>query len=1025
MERYVAIDNVCAWPNLTLMPQGTLLAIIFSQPAHPAPSFCAARTMGAPGGISRPSRRDRQHSAGVRDLLLPVSALLPLDPDGLAAFSDLQALEFELTKEVSIYRAFPDPLFYSMHAAGLPSGVRVFAATFERSPVDVIFEPDQYGNIWTAPETPSYTATMSNRTDAEQPIRLTLATRSYDGLEETSVEHSVEVPARGSASVTLPLVLERYGLHTVTLGITDEYHTRVARETSLAWLHPDTRERGGWQEEHGPIFGFWDWNGSHGTPRGIPRLEVMRRAGVESTMQSIRTYSEEDLEYMEKHGFQTQMLGYQLHPARMLGDDWDPSKPEEMGAEIVERMKATALVETTAVNKPDLAVFYAEPMIGPVSYISQPEFFGEPEYEMTEAEQARYQSFKEEFLIAARAIKAEWPQARMVFPWGIPSFPIPYLKYSPEVTELMDGPGVDVVLFERPPEMQIHQVTFASVMWQLKEAWRTHTDKPWPALMSIEGPVPSPTMPGGITEQQEADHFARANLILNAGYNVTRLLGFPSVAHCASFWGEQHYGGGLLERIPLLNPKIGYVAFATQTRHLNRMNFVRTIPTENTTVFALQYEHYRTGERLHVFWTLRGERPVTLEVPADARVRVYDQNDNATEPAVRNGRVTFSIDTSPCYVWGIDDVAELGLGDPDHSDAEIGKVRRHLGNLGDGSWRLTGNRSELYERSHEQFIRRFPGEMTAEPVSAPAEAGEKALAVHLAPQPVERRVMPFYTLIEPGQPIELPGKPSHLGLWVRAAGDWGRVVYFLRDAGGELWISVGEMGEWNVDDVHCWSAFNYDGWRYLRFELPGNAPWDLFREKGTSFWGSYGGGNGIIELPLTLEKIAVERRTHVIKLDELVPADPSDVLLGDLFVEYACEEDRGAEAVRLSRLRMPMPAELPDLPNPIADLAEAGVGAVPAITGIEPPEREYDGTRCHVYFEAVAGAKHYDIWVSPYEDGRGALLLGRQWTEPGQLLTGLDANTDLYLFLTATLEEGTTPPSEPYHINLVNMFPFR
>ncbi len=34
MERYVAIDNVCAWPNLTRMPQGTILAIIYSQPAH-------------------------------------------------------------------------------------------------------------------------------------------------------------------------------------------------------------------------------------------------------------------------------------------------------------------------------------------------------------------------------------------------------------------------------------------------------------------------------------------------------------------------------------------------------------------------------------------------------------------------------------------------------------------------------------------------------------------------------------------------------------------------------------------------------------------------------------------------------------------------------------------------------------------------------------------------------------------------------------------------------------------------------
>ena len=34
MERYVAIDNVCAWPNLTLMPDGDIVATIFNKPTH-------------------------------------------------------------------------------------------------------------------------------------------------------------------------------------------------------------------------------------------------------------------------------------------------------------------------------------------------------------------------------------------------------------------------------------------------------------------------------------------------------------------------------------------------------------------------------------------------------------------------------------------------------------------------------------------------------------------------------------------------------------------------------------------------------------------------------------------------------------------------------------------------------------------------------------------------------------------------------------------------------------------------------
>ena len=34
LERYVAIDNKCAWPNLTLMPDGSIVASVFGEPCH-------------------------------------------------------------------------------------------------------------------------------------------------------------------------------------------------------------------------------------------------------------------------------------------------------------------------------------------------------------------------------------------------------------------------------------------------------------------------------------------------------------------------------------------------------------------------------------------------------------------------------------------------------------------------------------------------------------------------------------------------------------------------------------------------------------------------------------------------------------------------------------------------------------------------------------------------------------------------------------------------------------------------------
>ena len=65
-------------------------------------------------------------------------------------------------------------------------------------------------------------------------------------------------------------------------------------------------------------------------------------------------------------------------------------------------------------------------------------------------------------------------------------------------------------------------------------------------------------------------------------------------------------------------------------------------------------------------------------------------------------------------------------------------------------------------------------------------------------------------------------------MWVKGASDWGRVIYVLKDARDETWTSIGTQDQYNCDDLHSWSAFNFDGWRYLRFELPGHCGYDLF-----------------------------------------------------------------------------------------------------------------------------------------------------------------------------------------------------
>ena len=193
---------------------------------------------------------------------------------------------------------------------------------------------------------------------------------------------------------------------------------------------------------------------------------------------------------------------------------------------------------------------------------------------------------------------------------------------------------------------------------------------------------------------------------------------------------------------------------------------------------------------------------------------------------------------------------------------------------------------------------------------------------------------------------------------------------------------------------------------------------------GPVWWGAYGEGDRIVDLPLKLGKIIVERRTHAMYVNDPQPASGEDVLLGDLYAEYKTAPDKTEDAVRRSRLRMPVPEGVPELGNPIAGLAAAGLGDPLPVASVTLPDQWQDGTRCYVHFGEIEGAEHYDVWVSPYEDGRGALCLGPKWAEPGKLIRGLRPDTDFYVFVAYTDKDGKpSKPSKPLKVRLQDRFP--
>lgn len=937
---------------------------------------------------------------------------IPVEQGLLQEFEDLKIIEFELTKAVQVYRAYPDPCHYSAHAAGLPSSVRVFAVTMETAPVTIKFDPEALGNVWVS-AAPSYVARVRNETKRPALVELRLESISHDGVETNRIERKLQIPINNEKQMRFDLPLQRFGHHEVVLtavcnGATQTFHRALSRLRSREYAARPF-------DAKGFMFGYWNWRGGHHTPQEPEELRLMGMLGMESTGPgegSIRTNPETGA-LARRYGIRSFWAGTRSATAQKYQED-----PKKSIADLEQSWREYGRPSTNPLHEPVYINIFAEPG-GIGTHGVLPEFYGEPPHKMNESEQTTYKRYHAAALASIKVAKDWNPNIKTLFPWGDPCFAIPFLQANDKLTQLMDGVGVDVGFFDRMPEMQMHQCALHRI-YQFLFYWNKFKKTPpvWPC---VEGPCIAQVAPGALTEQQHADHFVRSALVL-AAYGINRQFSMGAVADCAGWWGEQHYGGGIMSRLSGLNPHLAYSALGALIRNLRHMEFIGWVPTGSLSVYALHFRDSRNSQNLYVLWTLRGKRPITLAMPKGTALELFDSMDNSQRIIAKDTGIELMLTTSPQYLYGAGETLAMTLGEPDHGDALSGAYSKTLGNMAD-LFPTQGNDADPeYLDSFPDAIRRFHANMVVERANAPEQQGGAALSITLPLQEKDRGVMPFYTALKPEKPVLIPGKASHLTMWVRAASDWGRVVYVLRDAKGEKWTSVGSMGEWNSDDTLCASFFNFDGWRLVRFELPSHAPYDSFREAGTTWWGS-SGGDSIVDLPLTIEKIFIERRVRAMYVNSLEPTDPAAVLLGAISAEYDSADEMTEAAVARNRTRMPPPPAGAPRINPITALVEAGTLPASAITAVEQPEHYYDGTRGIFRFKEMEEAVHYDIWLSMHADGSGALKLGNKLKQSGALVNGFRADVEFYAFLVYTDKKGaTSKPSAPFKFSLKNQF---
>ena len=811
------------------------------------------------------------------------------------SLTNREMLEVEFTKDVSAANC-------TAHGAGLPSSVQLFAATIAYPDVEVRFDPDAYGNIWTAPEVPSYTVSLTNSTEKNVSVKLRMDSVSYSGTEKLDESLTVDMAPFEAKTATIQVPVQRFGHHDLTLNVTAGTEESAFKRT-LSYLRQREHEARSF-DVRGYMFGYWNWKGMHATPFGEEEIRLMGPLGMESTSMFLEEYStslnsqplsQQGEEDVEKYGMKCFYLALPIH-----GYDDAVKYKETVNAQIKDELNTA---RNPKIYDPAYTILYGEPS-STGTFRTFPEFYGEPALVLNEQQRRQFQILHDMALELTKEIRKNFPDLKVLMPWGDICFPIPFLKENDEYTTLMDGMGIDFLYGEALPEAQLSMLCLHRC-YQFQWYWNQYKPDVKPVIPTVEGPCIMGVLPAGQTQQQFADHTVRTALMLS-GYGVTRQFAMCSPAECSDYWGEGTYGSGVISRLPELNPHVCYSAMGTLIRHLRWMEFVDWKPTGSLSVYCHHYRDSKTGKDMFVLWTLRGKREVSMAVPAGAVLEIYDSMDNLAPLEHKNDLITFTIDASPVFLYGPDEFTTITLGDPDHSDAAPGEHTKSLGYMVDISHQDTAPTliEGLYTGSSFVTTRRFLTRMDLARVTVDHQGKEfTALSISLPSQATDRGVMPFFTTLLMDRPVDIPGKASHLSMWVKGASDWGRVVYVLLDAKGEKWISTS-----GNDDRRCETYFNFDGWRLLRFKMPSNAPYDRFREANMESWGS-SGGNGIVDLPLRIEKIYIERRPKAMYVNSLEPTDPSPVLLGELIAEYASPDDMGEAPVLLDRIEMPSPPQ--------------------------------------------------------------------------------------------------------------------
>jgi hypothetical protein len=339
------------------------------------------------------------------------------------------------------------------------------------------------------------------------------------------------------------------------------------------------------------------------------------------------------------------------------------------------------------------------------------------------------------------------------------------------------------------------------------------------------------------------------------------------------YWGDS----AIRERSPYGYPKKSYVSYATLTNVLDQVKLRRQVPTGSTTVYATEFD--RADKKLvTALWASRGNVDFNITFAGDTPVKVVDMYGRARELKTTGGRLTVNAGVRPAYLVAEKAIQSITLGKrafpQDDARARLSTVAAPFDNAGAVKLDANNNLDTPKTFPLQTPIRQL-GDFELRQAKDAEKGNALELRLNTAKNPDLSEYITEYTTIRLNTPAPVKGEPAALGVWVKGNSNWGRPMFEIEDAQGEIWRSIG-TGGWGVD-ILDWPgnlAVNFDGWNFVALALRDT---NLFHDHSPGpvleQWVS-SGGNKKIDFPIKIRALTIEMHRKPLDLIDFKTARP-------------------------------------------------------------------------------------------------------------------------------------------------------